>query len=52
MLELSEVSFMDSSGIAALITTRPIAATTLRRSWVTVERLLVLTRLTDTLDVE
>lgn len=52
VLDLSDVSFMDSSGIAALISTRLIATTTLRRPSVAVQRLLELTGLTNTFDVE
>ncbi len=52
VLDLSAVSFMDSSGLAALITTRSVAMTTLRHPSFAVWRLLELTGLTNTFDVE
>lgn len=52
VLDLSNVSFMDSSGIAALIRTRSIASTTLRRPSIAVQRLLEVTGLATTFEVE
>ena len=52
VLDLSAVTFMDSSGIAALIDTLSIATVTLRKPSGTVERLIATTGLTETFSIE
>ncbi len=52
ILDMSEVTFMDSSGIAAMIETRATAPVMLRKPSVFVERLIATTGLDDTFEVE
>lgn len=52
VLDLSGVTFMDSSGIAALIATRSAAPVVLRSPSDTVARLLAVTGLADTFTTE
>ena len=52
VLDLSAVTFMDSSGIAALIDTLSIASVTLRKPSEAVDRLIATTGLTDTFCIE
>ncbi len=52
VLDLSEVTFMDSSGISALIDSRTTAPVMLRKPSEVVERLLAITGLTDIFTVE
>jgi anti-sigma B factor antagonist len=52
ILDMSEVTFMDSSGISAVITAQAIAPLTLRNPSDAVQRLIAATGLTDTVTVE
>ena len=52
VLDLSAVTFMDSSGIAALIDTLSIATVTLRKPSDVVARLIATTGLTETFSIE
>lgn len=52
ILDMSGVTFLDSSGIAALIDTRSIARFTLRQPSEVVRRLIVITGLTETFEIE
>jgi anti-sigma B factor antagonist len=52
IFDMSAVTFMDSSGIAALIATRSLADVTLRKPSPAVARLIETTGLTDTFVVE
>lgn len=52
ILDMSEVTFMDSSGIGAVITTQAIAPVTLRSPSDAVQRLIAATGLTDIVTVE
>lgn len=52
VLDMSEVTFMDSSGIGAVITTQTIASVMIRKPSLIVQRLITATGLTDTLTVE
>ncbi len=52
VLDMSEVTFMDSSGIGAVITTQAIASVMLRKPSEVVQRLLAVTGLTNSFTVE
>jgi anti-anti-sigma factor len=52
VIDMSEITFMDSSGIVALIRLRSCAPVTIRRPSEPVRQLIIATGLTDTFDVE